>query len=84
MLVEVLRCDQLQNGVAKVLEPLVVARRKMGALVGEGAVGHRLQKEARVTEVDPDLLLKKVQGLAQRYGLRLCYEAAFSWMYSHA
>jgi len=43
MLVQVLRGDQLQDRVAKVLETLVVARRLMRALVGEGAVGDRLE-----------------------------------------
>jgi hypothetical protein len=56
----------------------------MRAFVGEGAVGHRLEQEAGITKVDPYLLLEQVQGLGQRYGLRLCYEPAFSWMYSHA
>ena len=56
----------------------------MRAFVGEGAVGHRLEQEAGIAKVDPNLLLKQVQGLGQRYGLRLCYEPALSWMYSHA
>jgi hypothetical protein len=43
MLVQILGGDQLQNGVAEVLETFVVARRLMRALVGEGAVGDRLE-----------------------------------------
>jgi hypothetical protein len=35
MLVQILGGDQLQDGVAKVLETLVVARRLMRAFVGE-------------------------------------------------
>lgn len=51
-------------------------------------MGDRLEQETRVTKVNPDLLLEKLQGLGEWCGatrlLRQCYEAAFSWMYSQA
>jgi hypothetical protein len=43
MLVEVLGGDQLEDGVAEVLEALVVARRLVRALIREGAMGDRLE-----------------------------------------
>ena len=43
-----------------------------------------LEQEAWVAEIDPDLLLEKLKGLGEGSGLSLCYEPAFSWMYSHA
>ena len=83
MLVEVLGRDQLQDRVAQVLESFVVARREVRALVGEGAVSDRFEKQAGVAEMDSDLLLKLLQRLGQR-GRLLCYEVDFSWMYSQA
>ena len=56
----------------------------MRALVREGAVGHRFEQQARVAKVDSYLLLELLKGLGQGCSLGLCYEAAFSWMYSHA
>jgi hypothetical protein len=58
MLVQVLGGDQLQDGVAEVLETLVVARRHVRALIGERAVRDGLEKKARVAKVDADLLLQ--------------------------
>jgi len=86
--VEVLGGDQLEDCVAEVLEALIVSWRNLWILIGERAVGDGLEQEAGVTEVDPDLLLEKLQGLGERCDaprvLRLCYEPAFSWMYSQA
>jgi hypothetical protein len=84
VLVQELGGDQLQDGVAEVLEALVVARRQVRALVGEGAVGDGFQQEVGIAEVDPYLLLEKLEGLGEGDGLRLCYEPDFSWMYSQA
>ncbi len=88
MLVQVLRGDQLQDGVAQILEALVVARRNGRALIGERAVGDGFEQEPGVAKVDPDLLLELLQrlgeGCAAARVLRLCYEPAFSWMYSQA
>jgi len=61
VLVEVLGTDQLEDGVAQVLEALVVAGREVGALVGEGAVGEGLLEEGDVAEGDPDALLELLQ-----------------------
>ena len=84
VLVEKFRADQLEDGVAEVFEALVVARRDLRVLVGEGAVGDGLEQKTRVPKVDPDLLLKQLQRLRERCCLRLCYEPDFSWMYSQA
>jgi hypothetical protein len=87
VLVEVLCGDQLEDGVAEVLEALVVAGRDRGALVGKRAVRDRFEEEPRVAKVNPDLLLELLQRLGERNAarvLRLCYEPAFSWMYSQA
>src|SRR5712692_1167183 len=43
VLVQVLGGDQLQDGVAEILEPFVVTRRLMRALVRERAMGDRLE-----------------------------------------
>jgi hypothetical protein len=43
MLVEVLGRDQLENGVAEILEAFVVTRRLVRALIREGAMGDRLE-----------------------------------------
>ena len=56
----------------------------MRALIGERAVGHCLEQQAGIAEVDSYLLLEVLKGLGQGCGLGLCYEAAFSWMYSQA
>ncbi|GAC1642126.1 MAG: hypothetical protein NVS9B11_10330 [Candidatus Dormibacteraceae bacterium] len=45
---------------------------------------HGLQQQAGITEVDSNFLLELLKGQGQGCGLGLCYEAAFSWMYSHA
>jgi hypothetical protein len=88
VLVEVFGADELEDGVAEVLETLVVSWGDLGVLIRERAVGYGFEEEARVTKVNPDLLLEKLKGLRERCGapsvLRLCYEAAFSWMYSQA
>jgi hypothetical protein len=63
MLVEVLGRDQLENGVAEVLEPLVVARRYRRALIGERAVRDGFEQEPGVAKVNPDLLLELLQRL---------------------
>jgi len=47
-------------------------------------VGDGLEQQSWVAKMDPDLLLEELEGLAERCGLRLCYEPAFSWMYSQA
>jgi hypothetical protein len=60
VLVEVFGADELQDGVAQVFEALVVAGRKVRALVGERAVGDRLEQQARVTEVDSNFLLEQL------------------------
>src|SRR5579864_781316 len=83
VLVQVLGADELQHRVAEVLEPLVVAGRQLRVLVGERAVRDGFVQQAGVAKVDPDLLLQKLQGLIERCSL-LCYEPAFSWMYSQA
>src|SRR2546422_10628274 len=84
MLVEVLGRDQLQDSVAEVLEALVVARRNRRRFIGERAVGDRFEQQPGVAKVDSDLLLEKLQRLCERCSGSLCYEPAFSWMYSHA
>jgi len=84
MLVEVLGGDELEDSVAEVLQSLVVARTYLWVFIGEGAVGYRFEQQARVTKVNPDLLLEKLKGLDESFSLRLCYEPAFSWMYSQA
>ena len=84
VLVQVLGGDQLQDGVAEVLEALVVARRNGRTLVGERAVRDGFEQEPGVAKVDADLLLEKLQRLRERCSLGLCYEPAFSWMYSQA
>jgi hypothetical protein len=43
-----------------------------------------LEKQTWVAKVNPDLLLKKLERLREWRSLGLCYEPAFSWMYSHA
>jgi len=43
VLVQVLGGDQLQDGVAEILKPFVVARRLMRALIRERAMGDRLE-----------------------------------------
>jgi hypothetical protein len=43
VLVEVLGRDQLEDRVAEILEPLVVARRLLRVLIGERAMGYRLE-----------------------------------------
>src|SRR5438094_4394252 len=68
MLVEVLGGDQLENGVAQVFEPLVVAGRHRGVLIRERAVRHSLEQQPRVTKVNPDLLLEELQRLGERCG----------------
>jgi hypothetical protein len=84
MLVEILGGDQLEYGVAEILESLVVARRDRRALIGERAVRDGFEQEPGVAKVNPDLLLKELQRLREGCSLRLCYEPAFSWMYSQA
>ena len=58
VVIQVATVDQLQDSVAQVLEALVVARRQMRAFVGERAVRYGFEQEARVAEVDPNLLLE--------------------------
>jgi len=58
MLVEELGGDQLQHGIAEILEALVVTRRKVRALVRERAVGDGLQEQGGVAEMNPYLLLE--------------------------
>ncbi len=88
MLVEILGGDQLEDGVAEVLQSLVVAGRDRRALIRKRAVRDGLEEKPRVTKVNPDLLLELLQRLGERRDavrvLRLCYEPAFSWMYSQA
>jgi hypothetical protein len=43
MLVEILGRDQLEDGVAEILEALIVTWRLVGALIREGAMGDRLE-----------------------------------------
>src|SRR5262249_36984630 len=92
---QVLGRDELQDGVAQVLQPLVVARRHVRTLVGERAVGQGLPQQRGVTEGDADLLLELLEAAGRDLGVRdetasasagasLGYEAAFSWMYSQA
>src|SRR5438067_2015221 len=84
VLVQVLGGDQLEDGVTEIFESLVVTRRDRGTLIGERAVRDGFEQEARVAKVNPDLLLEELQRLSERCSLRLCYEPAFSWMYSQA
>jgi len=84
VLVVVLGGDELENGIPEVLEALVVAGRHRRALVGEGAVRDGLEQQPRVAKVNSDLLLELLQRLAKGCSLKLCYEPAFSWMYSQA
>ena len=84
VLVQVLGGDQLQDGVAQVFETLVVSWRDGRIFIRKRAVRDGLQEETRVAKVNPDLLLKELQGLGEGCSLRLCYEPAFSWMYSQA
>jgi hypothetical protein len=58
VLVQVLGGDQLQDGVAEIFEPLVVARRYVRALIGERAVRDGLEEKVWVAKVDTDLLLE--------------------------
>jgi hypothetical protein len=60
VLVQVFGSDELQDRITKVFEALVVARRQVRALIGERAVGDRLEQEARVAEMDSDLLLEQL------------------------
>jgi hypothetical protein len=57
MLVEVLGGDELQDSIAEVFQPFVVARRQVRALIGERAVSYSLQQQAWVAKVDSDFLL---------------------------
>src|SRR5438128_3458490 len=84
VLVQVLGGDQLEDGVTEIFQSLVVTRRYRGTLISERAVRDGLEQEARVAKVNPDLLLEELQRLSERCSLRLCYEPAFSWMYSQA
>jgi hypothetical protein len=84
VLVQIFRRDELEDRVAEVFQAFVVARRNGRALVGEGAVRDGLEQEAGVAKMNPDLLLQKLERLRERRSLRLCYEPAFSWMYSQA
>jgi hypothetical protein len=43
MLVQVLGRDQLEDGIAEILEALVVTRRLVWALIRERAMGDRLE-----------------------------------------
>jgi hypothetical protein len=47
-------------------------------------VSDRLEQEPGVAKVNPDLVLELEEGLREGSGLSLCYEPAFSWMYSQA
>jgi hypothetical protein len=84
VLVQVFRADELEDRVAEVLEAFVVARRDRRALVGEGAVRDGFEQKPGVAKMNPDLLLQKLERLRERRSLGLCYEPAFSWMYSQA
>jgi hypothetical protein len=95
VLVQVFRRDELKDCITEVLETLVVARRDVGTLVGEGAVGQRLAEQAGIAEGDPDALLQVVEtagrnllllgGTAAPYaGWGARYEPDFSCMYSQA
>jgi hypothetical protein len=46
-------------------------------------MSHRLEQQPGVAKVNPDLLLKELERLSEWLS-GLCYEPAFSWMYSHA
>jgi hypothetical protein len=58
VLVQILGGDELQDGVAEIFEALVVTRRYVRALIGEGAVRDGLEKQVWVAKVDTDLLLE--------------------------
>jgi hypothetical protein len=60
VLVEILRCYQLEDRVAEILKALVIARREVRALVGKRAVRDGLEQEAGIAEMDSDLLLKQL------------------------
>ena len=60
---EVLADDQLEHGVAEVLEPLVVVTRaaRLAALVVPRRVGHGLAEQLEAPEADPEALLEGVE-----------------------
>jgi len=67
-LVEELGRDQLEDGVAEVLEPFVVAAIEARVLVRIGAVRERLFEQRRITERDTDLLLELVEPVGRDRG----------------
>jgi hypothetical protein len=58
---EQLSGDQLDDGVAEELQPLVVAIDLGGVLVGEGAVRQRALEQAFVLEGDLEALLQRLE-----------------------
>jgi hypothetical protein len=50
--IKVLGRDQLQYGVAQILQPLVVRRPALGVLVVVGAVGERLAQQRRLVKAN--------------------------------
>ena len=60
---QVLADDQLEHGVAEVLETLVVVARtaRLAALVVPRGVGHRLAEQLETPEADPEPLLQGVE-----------------------
>jgi hypothetical protein len=68
---EVLGRDQLEDGVAEVLEPLVVSRPAFGVLVVVGAMGQRLPEQGDVVEADAQRPLEFLYRLVGLSALRL-------------
>jgi hypothetical protein len=52
--IEVFGRDQLENGVAEVLEPLVIGRAALGMFVVVRAMGQRLPEQGDVMETNPE------------------------------
>jgi hypothetical protein len=59
----VFRRDQLEHGIAQVLQPLVVGESALGMLVVVGAMGQRLPQQGRVVEADAKRPLKSLERL---------------------
>lgn len=51
-MIEVLGCDQLEDGVAQILEPLVVGSAALRMLVVVGAMRQRLPEQGDVVEAN--------------------------------
>lgn len=70
-MIEVLGRDQLEDGVAQILEPLVVGGAAFGMLVVVGAMRQRLPKQGDVVKTDAKRPLEFLEGLVRLSELRL-------------